>query len=112
MWEVLPYVTEEVTAKELGVAMGRSVRQAYRYIDQLQELGLVADRQHIKLVENWREVWDNLATVKGTAGKKQSAVERLRQTRLARRRARLLYTGEAVTDDQGNVVVVETGEIV
>jgi Bifunctional DNA primase/polymerase, N-terminal len=112
MWEVLLYVTEETTAKALARDMGKSRRHVRRVTARLQELGLIADRQKIHLMPNWPEVWDNLAVVKGTAGKKQSAVERLRRTRLARTRARLLYTGEAVTDEHGNVVVAATGEIV
>jgi hypothetical protein len=92
--------------------MGKSSRQVQRYTAQLLELGLIAGRQHIQLVENWQVVWDHLAVVKGTAGKKQAAIDKLEKSRRDRKRARLLHTGEAVMDDEGNVAVAETGEIV
>jgi hypothetical protein len=111
MWEVLAYVTVETTPKALAQAMGKSPRQVRRITARLLEYGLISDRQRIKLVDNWEDGWEHLAVVKGTAGKKQSAVERLRQTRLARKRARLLYTGDAVLTDDG-VVVLGTGEII
>ena len=39
-------------------------------------------------------------------------MEKLEQDRLARQRAHLVWKGEAVMDDEGKTVVVETGEII
>jgi DNA-binding transcriptional ArsR family regulator len=79
----LPYLTQETTPRELASAMGKSPRQVRRITSQLLALGLIADRRHIQLVDNWEEVWDRLAEEKGTAGKKQAAIEKLAQDRLA-----------------------------
>jgi hypothetical protein len=110
LWEVLPYLTQETTPRELAEAMGRSKRQVRRITARLLAEGLIADRQYIKLVENWREVWDSLPEKMGTAGKKEAAEHRLAQDRLARRRLRLVREGKAVPME--GYVVTEDGEII
>jgi hypothetical protein len=110
LWGVLPYVTEERTVPELARMTGKSVRQVRRITARLLELRLIADRRHIKLVDDWRKVWDNLAEIMGTAGKKEAAERRLADERLARKRLRLVQEGKAVAFD--GYVVTDDGEIV
>jgi hypothetical protein len=111
LWGVLPYVTEETTSKALATDMGVSVRTVERYTKKLFEFGLISDRQHPKLVDNWRDIWESLAEKKKTAGKKQAAVKKLERERVARRRLRLVRAGQAVQRDDGTVTLVESGEI-
>jgi hypothetical protein len=107
---VLLYLSKETTVRELAANLDVSVRQAQRYVGKLLELGLIADRQHIKLVDNWEEVWDSLPEKMGTAGKKEAAQQKLYQSRVARKRLRLLREGKAVASE--GCVVTHDGEII
>jgi hypothetical protein len=84
---MLLYLTKDTTPRELAEAMDRSSRQVRRITSRLLEYGLITDRQHIKLVDSWPEVWEHLAVEKGSADKKQAAERKLAQDRLTRKRA-------------------------
>jgi DNA-binding transcriptional ArsR family regulator len=118
LWGVLPYLTEEmtpreeVTPRELAKLTGKSERQVRRITSQLLDLGLIADRRRIQLVDNWLEICESLADKKGTAGKKQAVIEKLAQDRLARHQSKLVRSGAAFVTEYGTVVVTDTGETV
>jgi hypothetical protein len=76
------------------------------------KLGLITNRERPQLVPDWQEHWERLAELKGTAGKKQAAVEALRDNRKRRERFRLVRRGKAAWIENGVVVMNETGEIV
>jgi hypothetical protein len=111
LWEVMPYVTEATTVRELAGKTGKSERQVRRKTQQLFDMVLIADRRHIKLVDDWRDRWESLAETMGTAGKRAAAEKQLAQQRLARKRMRLLQEDNWVAGD-GFVVNTQTGEIV
>ncbi len=102
----------ELDHRELARLTGKSVGQLHRDTAKLLSLGLIPDRKNIRLVPDWQEVWDGLAALKGTAGKKQADTEALDTARLEHRRSLLAWSGEGAWTDEGTVVIVETGEIV
>jgi hypothetical protein len=116
LWEVVRQLSlmigTPVCRAALAQMSGRSPRQISRDTLRMLEAGLITDRRDVQLVQDWKSRWDDLAVEKGTAGKKQAAIDRLAQDRRHHRRRLLVRNREGNWTEDGRVLVHCTGEIV
>jgi hypothetical protein len=113
LWVVLPYLTGRgTTQRKLAAELGKTDRQVRRYVKQLWDLKLIPDRNHLRLVPDWRQRLERLSVERGTAGMREAARLSLDMRRRQQRRAELVRKGTGEWTEDGHVAVSSTGEIV